>query len=77
MSNQSLPMLLSLPILNQRSSKGKEQAVDGDRDIEMGDKTDKATGHICKTKSMSSLFSVLNMLLTIQYLSGNLQKTLS
>ena len=55
-SNQSLPMSPSSPILNQRSSKGKERAVDGDGDIEMGDKTDKSTGRVCETKSMSSPF---------------------
>ena len=56
-SRQSLPASPSSLILNERSVKGKGQAIDGDGDIEM------AEAHhnfVCKTKSMSSwLFFVL------------------
>ena len=48
---QPLPVSPSSPIINERSVKGKERAVDGDGDIEMPDMRDKP---VCETKSMSS-----------------------
>jgi hypothetical protein len=46
---QPLPVSLSSPILNERSIKGKERAIDGDGDIEMADTCDKSAG---EAKSM-------------------------
>ena len=48
---QSLPASPSSPILNERSVKGKERAIDEDEDIEMAEADDKS---VCKMKSMSS-----------------------